>query len=196
MSKIIKESTTVGKGITKATTDLMKVVKVIEGFGETKEELIESIVAKESELAQITENVTVETKKAKKDLSDAIYLNEEKVLVDLAKTHGFDLITKGQHSTVVDKLVTIEAEQEEELEKVREEAKTTTAKAIAKAVKNADNVNDLANAEIKAELRFAKEKIATLEKSVQDAKNEIKAEREARIKIAENSGVVVNTTGK
>lgn len=184
------------KAIGAATAGLSKVVAEVLALTATLENLSGDIQQKESQLADLTRQLDLNARNAKAELAVRVAEAETEVLHVLLAKNKLAKVTTDELQKLVDDLQT---------------AKNTAAESIATAVKNAESALHaqygsklrsqeadfkVANAELVADLRAVKERNQFLTDELVKARQDLTAERDARIQIAKaeagRQGVVVN----
>lgn len=184
------------KAITAATVGLAKVVADITALNTVSETLSADIQQKEGQLADLTRQLDLDTRRAKAELDVRVAEAEQDVLVDLLGRNGLARIKATDLETLHVDLGAARSDVAEKIATAVQAAESSLHASYQSKLSAQSSDFKVATAELTAELRAIKERNSFLTMELDRVRSDLVAEREARIKIAQadasRQGVVVN----
>lgn len=193
VKKVITQVDKSTKAMTGAAATLQKVANEMVALADTSASLSFDIEAKSSELNAIQDNITSELRTAKAELNIKVLENEDAVLSKLMNNRGYAVISSAELDNI-----------RRDLSNALADNSDAIAEAVAKAEKSAAIANSASKAKLEAEHAVEtatlkadnaslESKIEFLTESNTSYKQQIEAERNARVEMAKNtSQPVVN----
>lgn len=197
--KMITVVTQATSKLTKITDDAKKVFESIEGLSNLAEQMASDIELKQSELDKLSEEIELSTRKAKAELDVSVQENERNVLASLMNKFSLANIEIAELVKLKDRLEVAETDNEEAIEKAVKSAEAILHTKYNGELRTKEAEHKVATAELEANLNAKDQQIEYLKATINDLKETVSAEREARVKVAEaeskKQGVTV-TNGK
>lgn len=197
VKKVITISDRATKGVIKATAELSKVANELNSLAQSGVMLSEEIEFKQSQLADLDNQINVKEREGAAQLRLRVIENEDNVLAGLMKTRGLATITTAELNQLNVRLTSAEAGN---ADAVSEAAAASYRKAETKFsadIAKIEGDHRVEMAELNANSKAKDSRISFLEAQVTQLQGEVKAERETRLEIAKaesnRQGVTVNT---
>lgn len=184
------------KAITTATVGLAKVVADIQALTAVTETLADDIQQKQSELVDLERQLSNNTRMSTAELNIRVAEAEEDVLIELMGKRNLARLTIAERNKLSEDRDIAVASKEEAISAAVQSAESALHSQYNSKLRSQEADFKVANAELVAELRAVKERNTFLTDELIKARNELTAERAARIEIAKaeagRQGVVVN----
>ncbi len=184
------------KAITTATIGLAKVVADIQALTTVAETLAGDIQQKQSELVDLERQLSDNTRMNIAELNIRVAEAEETVLVELMNKRNLARLTIAERARLLEDRDTAIASKEEAISAAVQSAESALHAQYGSKLRSQESDFKVASAELVAGLRAVTERNAFLTDELVEARNELTAERAARIEIAKaeagRQGVVVN----
>lgn len=184
------------KAIVTATTGLGKVVAELQNLAGSSEQIAQEIQFRQNELDGINADFDQKFAEAQAALKIKVLGNEDKVLGELLKARGLVTIAPGELDTLRDNLIAAEQGQEDAIAQAVAQAQRAGETAMRSALANQEANHRVQIAELTANSKAKDDRVVMLTEQLQAARDDLKAERDARVKTAEyesgRQGVVVN----
>lgn len=184
------------KAITTATAGLAKVVTDIQALATVAETLAGDIQQKQSELVDLERQLSDNTRLNIAELNIRVAEAEETVLAELMNKRTLARLTLAERNKLIEDRDIAIASKEEAISAAVQSAESALHGQYNNKLRNQEADFKVASAELVAELRAVKERNVFLTDELVKARNELTAERDARIQIAKaeagRQGVVVN----
>ena len=188
------------RSFTTATTSVQKVLAQIPAFEESLLSLSTQIEDKQSQLNGLNEELAEGVRRNKAELDLRVFEDEAQVLKELMAKHGFHAISSSDYQIMETKLENATRENEEQVQAAVTSAEKSLHVKYGSEKSSIESKHKEDTAEFKADIRALTSEKDMLSVQLERAQQDLKDEREARIKIAEaetqKQGVVVNTNGK
>ena len=184
------------KAISAAVAGLSKVVGDINSLSTVAETLSADIQQKEGQLYDLNRQLDLNTRTAKAELAVRVAEDENGVLSNLLVKNGLARVTNSELAGLRTELDTTRANAAAATEAAVNAASQQLHARYGAQLKSLEAEHKVANAELVAELRAVNERNNFLVDELAKARQDLVAERDARIKIAQaeagRQGVVVN----
>lgn len=185
------------KAVATAATNLTKVVADLQSLAEGSERISQEIQFKQQELGNIEAQFGEKFAEEKSKLKIKVLENEDGVLNTLLKARGLVAIEPGVVEGLRNELSVAQDSNEEAITAAVDSAKRSAAIELNAVKSNLESAHKVAIAELNANTKADKDRIAMLTEQLEAARADLKAERETRLEIAKadanRQGVVVNT---
>ena len=184
------------KAIVTAVGNLSKVSAELQTLASASEQIAEEIQFRQADLNNINAEFDQKFAEAQAALKIKVLGNEDKVLGDLLKARGLVTIAPGELDTLCDNLIAAEQGQEDAIAQAVAQAQRAGETAMRSALANQEANHRVQIAELTANSKAKDDRVVMLTEQLQAARDDLKAERDARVKTAEyesgRQGVVVN----
>lgn len=184
------------KAIGAATAGLSKVVAELTALGTVAETLSADIQQKEGQLADLTRQLDLDTRRAKAELDVRVAEAEGVVLTTLLDKNNLAQISKPDLAALYEDLGVAQSSTEAAVKTAVQAAEAALHASYNSKLRTQEADFKIANAELIADLRAVRERNDFLTQELAKIRGDLVAEREARIKIAQaeagRQGVVVN----
>jgi len=185
------------KAVATAATGLSKVVADLQSLAEGSERISQEIQFKQQELGNIEAQFNEKLAEEKSKLKIKVLENEDGVLNTLLKARGLVAIEPGVVDGLRHELSVAQDSNEDAITAAVDAAKRSAAIELNAVKSNLESAHKVAIAELNANTKADKDRIAMLTEQLEAARADLKAERETRLEIAKadanRQGVVVNT---
>lgn len=185
------------KAVATAATGLSKVVADLQSLAEGSERISQEIQFKQQELGNIEAQFNEKLAEEKSKLKIKVLENEDGVLNTLLKARGLVAIEPGVVDDLRRELAVAQDSNEDAITAAVDAAKRSAAIELNAVKSNLESAHKVAIAELNANTKADKDRIAMLTEQLEAARADLKAERETRLEIAKadanRQGVVVNT---
>lgn len=185
------------KAVATAATGLSKVVSELQSLAEGSERISQEIQFKQQELGNIEVQFNEKLAEEKSKLKIKVLENEDGVLNTLLKARGLVAIEPGVVDGLRNELAVAQDSNEDAITAAVDAAKRSAAIELNAVKSNLESAHKVAIAELNANTKADKDRIAMLTEQLEAARADLKAERETRLEIAKadanRQGVVVNT---
>ncbi|MBL5840880.1 hypothetical protein I4U30_21675 [Enterobacter asburiae] len=185
------------KAVATAATGLSKVVADLQSLAEGSERISQEIQFKQQELGNIEAQFNEKLAEEKSKLKIKVLENEDGVLNALLKARGLVAIEPGVVDGLRHELSVAMDSNEDAITAAVDAAKRSAAIELNAVKSNLESAHKVAIAELNANTKADKDRIAMLTEQLEAARADLKAERETRLEIAKadanRQGVVVNT---
>lgn len=185
------------KAVATAATGLSKVVADLQSLAEGSERISQEIQFKQQELGNIEAQFNEKLAEEKSKLKIKVLENEDGVLNTLLKARGLVAIEPGVVDGLRHELAVAQDSNEDAITAAVDAAKRSAAIELNAVKSNLESAHKVAIAELNANTKADKDRIAMLTEQLEAARADLKAERETRLEIAKadanRQGVVVNT---
>lgn len=185
------------KAVATAATGLSKVVAELQSLAEGSERISQEIQFKQQELGNIEVQFNEKLAEEKSKLKIKVLENEDGVLNTLLKARGLVAIEPGVVDGLRHELAVAQSGNEDVINTAVDAAKRSAAIELNAVKSNLESAHKVAIAELNANTKADKDRIAMLTEQLEAARADLKAERETRLEIAKadanRQGVVVNT---
>ncbi|AFC21370.1 hypothetical protein GAP31_189 [Cronobacter phage vB_CsaM_GAP31] len=185
------------KAVATAATGLSKVVSELQSLAEGSERISQEIQFKQQELGNIEVQFNEKLAEEKSKLKIKVLENEDGVLSTLLKARGLVAIEPGVVDGLRNELAVAQDSNEDAITAAVDAAKRSAAIELNAVKSNLESAHKVAIAELNANTKADKDRIAMLTEQLEAARADLKAERETRLEIAKadanRQGVVVNT---
>lgn len=148
-------------------------------------ELLVAIEEKQSELAQLTQTTDDAVRRSKVELELRVAENEDKVLADLLKKRGLALVTVAEVENMKLTIAKMEADMAGDIASAIAAASEKMAADHSLEITKLNSEHSVATAEANAKIGALQDKVSHLEAGLENARNDLTAERNARVAIAE-----------
>lgn len=148
-------------------------------------ELLVAIEEKQSELAQLTQSTDDATRRSKVELELRVAENEDKVLADLLKKRGLALITVAEVEDMKTTIVKMEENMASDIASAIATASEKMSADHSLEISKLNSEHSVATAEANAKIGALQDKVSHLETGLINARDDLNAERQARVAIAE-----------
>ena len=197
VKKVITVAERSTKALTKVVADGQKLFSELASLSASTVLLTEEIEFKQGQLADIENQIAVTEREAKAQLRLRIIENEERVLAELMRTRGLATVTTKELDELNSELVAAKTENEFAVSEAREAGYATAAAKFGAENRELVSKNKVEMADLTAQSSAKAQRIADLERQVEELREQIKAERDTRLEIAKaeatRQGIVVNT---
>lgn len=185
------------KAVATAATGLSKVVADLQSLAEGSERISQEIQFKQQELGNIEAQFNEKLAEEKSKLKIKVLENEDGVLNALLKARGLVAIEPGVVDGLRNELAVAQDSNEDAINAAVAAAERSAAIQLNAVKSNLESAHKVAIAELNANTKADKDRIAMLTEQLEAARADLKAERETRLEIAKadanRQGVVVNT---
>lgn len=185
------------KALTAASTNLTKVVADLATLSEGSESISQEIQFKQQELGQIEVQFNEKLAEEKSKLKIKVLENEDGVLASLLKSRGLIAVDPSVVDTLREDLAEAQSSNEDAINSAVADAKRSAAIELSSVKSNLEAAHKVAIAELNANTKADKDRIAMLTEQLEAARADLKAERETRLAVAQaeagRQGVIVNT---
>ena len=185
------------KAVATAATGLSKVVADLQSLAEGSERISQEIQFKQQELGNIEAQFNEKLAEEKSKLKIKVLENEDGVLNALLKARGLVAIEPGVVDGLRNELAVAQDSNEDAINSAVAAAERSAAIQLNAVKSNLESAHKVAIAELNANTKADKDRIAMLTEQLEAARADLKAERETRLEIAKadanRQGVVVNT---
>lgn len=185
------------KAVATAATGLSKVVADLQSLAEGSERISQEIQFKQQELGNIEAQFNEKLAEEKSKLKIKVLENEDGVLNALLKARGLVAIEPGVVDGLRNELAVAQDSNEDAINAAVAAAERSAAIQLNSVKSNLESAHKVAIAELNANTKADKDRIAMLTEQLEAARADLKAERETRLEIAKadanRQGVVVNT---
>lgn len=185
------------KAVATAATGLSKVVADLQSLAEGSERISQEIQFKQQELGNIEAQFNEKLAEEKSKLKIKVLENEDGVLNTLLKARGLVAIEPGVVEGLRNELAVAQDSNEDAINSAVAAAERSAAIQLNAVKSNLESAHKVAIAELNANTKADKDRIAMLTEQLEAARTDLKAERETRLEIAKadanRQGVVVNT---
>lgn len=185
------------KAVATAATGLSKVVADLQSLAEGSERISQEIQFKQQELGNIEAQFNEKLAEEKSKLKIKVLENEDGVLNALLKARGLVAIEPGVVDGLRNELSVAQDSNEDAINAAVAAAERSAAIQLNAVKSNLESAHKVAIAELNANTKADKDRIAMLTEQLEAARADLKAERETRLEIAKadanRQGVVVNT---
>lgn len=185
------------KAVSTAAAGLSKVVADLQTLAEGSERISQEIQFKQQELGNIEAQFNEKLAEEKSKLKIKVLENEDGVLNTLLKARGLVAIEPGVVDGLRNELAVSQDSNEEAINAAVASAERSAAITLNAVKSNLESAHKVAIAELNANTKADKDRIAMLTEQLEAARADLKAERETRLEIAKadanRQGVVVNT---
>lgn len=185
------------KAVATAATGLSKVVADLQSLAEGSERISQEIQFKQQELGNIEAQFNEKLAEEKSKLKIKVLENEDGVLNALLKARGLVAIEPGVVDGLRNELSVAQNSNEDAINAAVAAAERSAAIQLNAVKSNLESAHKVAIAELNANTKADKDRIAMLTEQLEAARADLKAERETRLEIAKadanRQGVVVNT---
>ncbi len=185
------------KAVATAATGLSKVVADLQSLAEGSERISQEIQFKQQELGNIEAQFNEKLAEEKSKLKIKVLENEDGVLNALLKARGLVAIEPGVVDGLRNELAVAQDSNEDAINASVAAAERSAAIQLNAVKSNLESAHKVAIAELNANTKADKDRIAMLTEQLEAARADLKAERETRLEIAKadanRQGVVVNT---
>lgn len=185
------------KAVATAAAGLSKVVSELQSLAEGSERISQEIQFKQQELGNIEVQFNEKLAEEKSKLKIKVLENEDGVLNTLLKARGLVAIEPGVVDGLRHELAVAQSGNEDAINTAVDAAKRSAAIELNAVKSNLESAHKVAIAELNANTKADKDRIAMLTEQLEAARADLKAERETRLEIAKadanRQGVVVNT---
>lgn len=185
------------KAVATAATGLSKVVSDLQSLAEGSERISQEIQFKQQELGNIEAQFNEKLAEEKSKLKIKVLENEDGVLNALLKARGLVAIEPGVVEGLRNELAVAQDSNEDAINAAVAAAERSAATQLNAVKSNLESAHKVAIAELNANTKADKDRIAMLTEQLEAARADLKAERETRLEIAKadanRQGVVVNT---
>lgn len=190
------------KQLESAEANLSKVLESMKkDVGDLTKQAIETatnIEFKQSELSALEDEYANKEREAKAELSLRIKENEIAVLEALLKTNGLVKLTNAEHTEMKKTLTALQESFDEEVNLAKTKSFSEAKQHFDSSLSSIESQHKVEIAELKAKAGADQFKIEQLEDMVKNLRENLEAERETRVKIAQadagKQGVIVNTS--
>lgn len=185
------------KAVATAASGLSKVVADLQSLADGSERISQEIQFKQQELGQIEAQFDEKFAEEKSKLKIKVLENEDGVLNSLLKARGLVAIEPGVVDGLRNELAVAQDSNEDAINAAVAAAERSAAIQLNAVKSNLEAAHKVAIAELNANTKADKDRIAMLTEQLEAARGDLKAERETRLEIAKadanRQGVVVNT---
>ena len=185
------------KAVATAASGLSKVVADLQSLADGSERISQEIQFKQQELGQIEAQFDEKFAEEKSKLKIKVLENEDGVLNALLKARGLVAIEPGVVDGLRNELAVAKDSNEDAINTAVADAKQKVYSELNAVKANLEASHKVAIAELNANTKADKDRIAMLTEQLEAAREDLKAERETRLEIAKadanRQGVVVNT---
>lgn len=185
------------KAVATAASGLSKVVADLQSLAEGSERISQEIQFKQQELGNIEAQFNEKLAEEKSKLKIKVLENEDGVLNALLKARGLVAIEPGVVDGLRNELAVAQDSNEDAINAAVAAAERSAAIQLNAVKSNLESAHKVAIAELNANTKADKDRIAMLTEQLEAARADLKAERETRLEIAKadanRQGVVVNT---
>lgn len=185
------------KAVATAAAGLGKVVADLQSLAEGSERISQEIQFKQQELGNIEAQFNEKLAEEKSKLKIKVLENEDGVLNALLKARGLVAIEPGVVDGLRNELAVAQDSNEDAINAAVAAAERSAAIQLNAVKSNLESAHKVAIAELNANTKADKDRIAMLTEQLEAARADLKAERETRLEIAKadanRQGVVVNT---
>lgn len=185
------------KAVATAASGLSKVVADLQSLAEGSERISQEIQFKQQELGNIEAQFNEKLAEEKSKLKIKVLENEDGVLNALLKARGLVAIEPGVVDGLRNELSVAQDSNEDAINAAVAAAERSAAIQLNAVKSNLESAHKVAIAELNANTKADKDRIAMLTEQLEAARADLKAERETRLEIAKadanRQGVVVNT---
>lgn len=185
------------KAVATAAAGLSKVVADLQSLAEGSERISQEIQFKQQELGNIEAQFNEKLAEEKSKLKIKVLENEDGVLNALLKARGLVAIEPGVVDGLRNELAVAQGSNEDAINTAVAAAERSAAIQLNAVKSNLESAHKVAIAELNANTKADKDRIAMLTEQLEAARADLKAERETRLEIAKadanRQGVVVNT---
>lgn len=185
------------KAVATAATGLSKVVADLQSLAEGSERISQEIQFKQQELGNIEAMFNEKLAEEKSKLKIKVLENEDAVLNSLLKSRGLVAIEPSVVDDLRRELAVAQDSNEDAINTAVAAAERSAAIQLNAVKSNLESTHKVAIAELNANTKADKDRIAMLTEQLEAARGDLKAERETRLEIAKadanRQGVVVNT---
>lgn len=185
------------KAVSTAAAGLTKVVAELQSLADNSENISQEIQFKQQELGQIEVQFNEKLAEEKSKLKIKVLENEDAVLTSLLKARGVVAVEPGLVESLRVELAMAQDSNEDAISAAVADAKRSAAIELNAVKANLEASHKVAIAELNANTKADKDRIAMLTEQLEAARGDLKAERETRLEIAKadanRQGVVVNT---
>ncbi|AGZ17555.1 hypothetical protein X824_gp268 [Escherichia phage 4MG] len=185
------------KAVATAASGLSKVVADLQSLADGSERISQEIQFKQQELGQIEAQFDEKFAEEKSKLKIKVLENEDGVLNALLKARGLVAIEPGVVDGLRNELAVAKDSNEDAINTAVADAKQKVYAELNAVKANLEASHKVAIAELNANTKADKDRIAMLTEQLEAAREDLKAERETRLEIAKadanRQGVVVNT---
>lgn len=185
------------KAVATAAAGLTKVVAELQSLADNSENISQEIQFKQQELGQIEVQFNEKLAEEKSKLKIKVLENEDAVLTSLLKARGVVAVEPGLVESLRVELAMAQDSNEDAISAAVADAKRSAAIELNAVKANLEASHKVAIAELNANTKADKDRIAMLTEQLEAARGDLKAERETRLEIAKadanRQGVVVNT---
>lgn len=184
------------KAVATASASLTKVVADLATLAEGSEQVSQEIQFRQQELGRLNVEYKEKLAEEKSNLKVKVLENEDGVLAVLLKARGLVTISPQDLDNLRDELGSAQQDNAEAVSVAVSDAKRSAAIELNAVKATLESAHKVAIAELNANTKADKDRIAMLTEQLEAARADLKAERETRLEIAKadagRQGVVVN----
>ena len=175
------------KSLSKVATDAAKVITDLHTLVEQSNQVAFDIELKSGELKAIDDSVVTRTREAEADLKIAIKENEDKVLRELLAKNKLEWVTVKAYESLVSELADALGSNEKQLEEAINKAIQSQRATHQIQLTKLQAEHDVQTADLKSTVSALTSKVAYLQEANAAMQKTLDEEREARVKIAQNT---------
>lgn len=195
--KVITVADRSTKALVVATTGLAKIASDLSALSESTVKLADDIEFKQSQLDNLNIEFDNKFRESAAQLRLRVLEDEDGVLIDLLKSRGLAHVKVSVLNELESNLETALADNSQAVAEAEANGFRKGAAEFQQKLKDAEAAHRIQTAELTAKSNAKDDRIALLMEQLEEARGQIKAERETRLAIAEadskRQGVVLNT---
>lgn len=197
VKKVITVAERSTKALVKVVADGQKLFNDLASLSASTVTLTEEIEFKQGQLLDIENQIAATERESKAQLRLRVIENEDRVLAELMRARGLATITGKELDELNSELVASKTDNEFAVSEAREAGYSAAAAKFGAENRDLVSKNKVEMADLNAQSTAKGQRIADLERQVEELRDQIKAERDTRLEIAKaeatRQGIVVNT---